>query len=198
MTNAARSRAIALIILGLTVAQLAIATFVPGLDQFEGKAFGARLMAYPLMMLVVPVIHWWWAQRQDPVPATPWAAYAFIWAPFLIDVTGNTFDLYDSVTWWDDANHFVNWFLLAAGAGLILSRTAELPPWVLGWLTVGIGAMLAIGWELGEWYAFIRHGTELDTAYEDTLFDEVLGTLGAGVAGLWMTIRRRRGIRRAA
>lgn len=196
MTHAARSRTIALFIFGLTVAQLAIATFVPGLEQFDGKAFGARLVAYPLMMLIVPAIYVWWARRQDPVPTTPWAAYAFIWTPFLIDVTGNTLDLYDSVSWWDDVNHFVNWFLLAAGAGLILSRRTELPPWALGWLTVGIGAMLAIGWELGEWYTFIRHGTELESAYEDTLFDEVLGTLGAGVAGLWMTIRRRRELRR--
>jgi len=194
----ARSRAIALTIFGLTVAQLAIATFVPGLDQFEGKAFGARLVAYPVLMLVVPVIYRWWARRRDPVPATPWAAYALIWTPFLIDVTGNTLNLYDSVTWWDDANHFVNWFFLAAGAGLILSRAAELPPWALGWLTIGIGAMLAIGWELGEWYTFIRHGTELETAYEDTLLDEVLGTLGAGVAGVWVTFRRRRELRREA
>ena len=43
--------------------------------------------------------------------------------------------------------------------------------------------MLAIGWEVGEWWAFIRHGTELDTAYTDTLGDEVLGTLGSAVAG---------------
>ena len=48
----------------------------------------------------------------------------------------------------------------------------------------GLGAVLAIGWELGEWFTFIRHGTELDTAYEDTLGDEILGTLGALVAGI--------------
>ena len=48
----------------------------------------------------------------------------------------------------------------------------------------GLGAVLAIAWELGEWYTFIRHGTELDTAYEDTLGDEALGTLGALLAGL--------------
>lgn len=46
-----------------------------------------------------------------------------------------------------------------------------------------LGAVLAIGWELGEWFTFIRHGTEIETAYEDTLGDETLGTLGAVVAG---------------
>ena len=51
-------------------------------------------------------------------------------------------------------------------------------------LIAGVGALLAIGWEVGEWYTFIRHGTELDTAYEDTLLDEVLGSLGAALAGV--------------
>lgn len=187
-----RWRVAALAIFGLTVVQLAVGTFVPGLEQFEGKAFGARLVGYPVMMLIVPASYAWWARRQHPRPSTPWDAYALLWAPFLIDVTGNTLDLYDTVAWWDDANHFVNWFLLAAGAGLILSRSSLTQPWALGWLTVGIGAILAIGWELGEWYTFIRHGTELDTAYEDTLGDEVLGTLGAALAGSWMALRKRR------
>jgi hypothetical protein len=198
VTNTSVARAVAVTIFGLTAVQLAVATFVPGLEQFEGKAFGARLVGYPVMMLIVPAVYEVWSRRQSPVPETPWAAYALIWAPFLIDVTGNTLDLYDTVGWWDDANHFVNWFLLSAGAGLILSKSSELPPWALGWLTVGIGAILAIAWELGEWYTFIRHGTELGTAYEDTLLDEFLGTFGAGVAGIWMAIRRRGEIRRAA
>ena len=51
------------------------------------------------------------------------------------------------------------------------------------WL-VALGSVLALCWELGEWYTFIRHGTEIDTAYEDTLADQALGTLGAVVAGL--------------
>ncbi len=61
-------------------------------------------------------------------------------------------------------------------------------------MVAGLGAILAILWEVGEWYTFIRHGTELDTAYEDTLFDEVLGTGGATIAALltvWL-IRRAR------
>lgn len=186
------ARVVALGIFALTILQLAVATFVPGLEQFEGKAFGARLVGYPLMMLMVPVGHALWSRRRTPRPSTPWAAYAFLWAPFLIDVTGNTLDLYDNVGWWDDANHFVNWFLLSAGVGLILIRTPVAQPWALGWLIVGIGAILAIAWEVGEWYAFIRHGTELDTAYEDTLGDEVLGTLGAALAGVWMAVRKRR------
>jgi hypothetical protein len=168
-------------VLVLTVGQLAVGTFAGGLQQFEGKAFGARLIAYPVMMLFVPVV-WWLVHRRCRV-AVPWVAFALVMAPFLIDVTGNTLDLYDSVTWWDDANHFVNWVLLCGGLGLLLLKGLRVP-WARVLLVTGLGAVLAIGWELGEWYTFIRHGTELDTAYQDTLGDEALGTLGALVAGL--------------
>ena len=156
-------------------------TFASSLQQFEGKAFGARLVAYPVMMLIVPVV-WWLVHRSRDVEV-PWGAFALVMAPFLIDVTGNTLDLYDSVTWWDDANHFVNWVLLCAGLGLLLLRGIR-ASWARVLLVTGLGAVLAVGWELGEWYTFIRHGTELDTAYQDTLGDEALGTLGALVAGL--------------
>ena len=168
-------------VLVLTVAQLVVATFASDLQQFEGKAFGARLVAYPLMMLVVPA-GWLLVHRGHRVDV-PWGAFALVMAPFLIDVTGNTADLYDSVAWWDDANHLVNWLLLCAGLGLLLLPRVGMP-WARVLLVTGLGALLAIGWELGEWYTFIRHGTELDTAYQDTLGDEPLGTLGALLAGL--------------
>jgi hypothetical protein len=179
-----------IVIFGLTVAQLVVATFVSGLDQFEGKGFGARLVAYPILMVAVPAI--WLALRRFRGHSSdvPWLAFALVMAPFLVDVTGNTLDLYDSLVWWDDANHFVNWLLLCAGCGLLLIRGAQAPRWVLIMAITGLGALLAIGWELGEWYTFIRHGTELDTAYEDTLGDEALGTAGGLVAALVVTARR--------
>jgi hypothetical protein len=182
LPRAARATAV---VLAATVLQLAVAAFVPNLAQFEGKAFGARLVAYPLMMLVVPALWWLAARRHRPGPRdVPWAAFGWVMLPFLLDVTGNTLDLYDRVWWWDDANHLVNWFFLSLGLGLLMARAAVRPAWAL-WLAVaGAGAALAIGWELGEWYTFIRHGTELATAYTDTLGDEALGTLGAAVAGL--------------
>lgn len=182
------ARAIALGLLALTVGQLVVATFVPGLEQFEGKGFAARLVAYPVMMLLVPAL--WLVRsrlRDSPGPGStpaPWAAFAWIMLPFLVDVTGNTLDLYDRLWWWDDANHFVNWLFLGLGAGLLLARGARRPAWELVLLVAGVGAIMAIGWEVGEYYAFIRGGTELATAYTDTLGDEVLGTLGSAVAGV--------------
>lgn len=176
------------LVLALTVGQLAVATFVPGIDRFDGKAFGGRLLAYPVMMLTVPAA-WWLRARRTDAARTPWGAFTLVMLPFLVDVTGNSLDLYDTVVWWDDLNHYANWALLCGGIGLLVAGRLE-PRWVVIAVT-GIGAVLAIAWELGEWFTFIRHGTELDTAYEDTLGDEVLGTLGALTAALLLAWRWR-------
>jgi hypothetical protein len=171
------------LVLVLTVAQLAVAEYVPGIDRFADKAFGARLIAYPVMMLFVPAVWWLVQRRQGRSDRPPYLAFGLIGVPFLIDVTGNSLDLYDSVVWWDDFNHFVNWVFLCLGLALVIVPRLR-PAWVLVTLVTGFGCILALGWELGEWYTFIRHGTELDTAYEDTLGDMTLGTLGSLVAGL--------------
>ena len=171
------------LVLAATVAQLAVATFVPGIERFADKAFGARLAAYPAMMLLVPAIWWLAVGRRRPQEEPPYVAFALIMLGFLVDTTGNSLDLYDTVTWWDDSNHFVNWFFLLSGLGLIIARDLR-PRWAQVLLVTGLGCLLALGWELGEWYTFIRHGTELDTAYEDTLGDMTLGSCGAFLASL--------------
>jgi hypothetical protein len=184
------------LIVVLTVGQLLVATFASSLPQFTGKAFGARLVLYPVTMLA-PVVAWTLVARRrrahggTPGP-TPWPAFACIAAPFLIDVSGNSLDLYDTIGWWDDANHLVNWLLLSLGVGLLLVRAEVRPRWALPLLVTGIGALLAIGWELAEWFTFIRHGTELATAYTDTLGDLALGTLGSAVAAVLLARRRDR------
>jgi hypothetical protein len=171
------------LVLVLTVAQLAVATFVPGIERFADKAFGARLAAYPAMMLVVPALWWLVVKRRDRSAEPPYVAFTLVMLGFLVDTTGNSFDLYDSITWWDDMNHFVNWFFLLSGIGLLIARDLE-PRWAQLLVVTGLGCLLALGWELGEWYTFIPHGTELDTAYEDTLGDLTLGSSGAFLASL--------------
>ncbi|MDO7869618.1 hypothetical protein [Nocardioides jiangxiensis] len=180
----------AAVVLLATVGQLAVATFVPGIDRFDGKAFGARLLAYPVMMLLAPALWWFHQRRTGRRDTAPWGAFALVMVPFLVDVTGNTLDLYDRVAWWDDLNHFVNWIPLCAGLGLLLLADVA-QRWQVVLLVAGLGALLAIGWELGEWWTFIRHGTELDTAYTDTLGDEALGTTGGIVAGILLAASRR-------
>lgn len=162
----------------LFVGLLAFGAF-SGLEQFEGKAFGWRLATYPIAAALVPV-GWWLAGRPRPYP---FVLDILVVAPFLVDVLGNVFDLYDTIDWWDDLNHFVNWGLLSFAVGLLVLRW-PLPRAATFALVVGMGAVAAILWELGEYFAFIRDSPELDTAYKDTLGDMVLGLTGATVAAL--------------
>jgi hypothetical protein len=150
-----------------------------GLEQFEDKAFGWRLATHPLAAVIVP-LGWRLAGRPQPYP---YALDVFVVAPFLVDVVGNALDLYDSISWWDDLNHFVNWGLLSLGVGQLLVRL-HLPRLEMLVLIVGVGATAAILWEVAEYFAFIRHSSELDTAYTDTLGDMALGLGGATVAAI--------------
>jgi hypothetical protein len=172
----------------LFVGLLAFGAF-SGLEQFEGKAFGARLLTYPLAAAIVPV-GWWIAGKPRPYP---YALDILVVSPFLVDVLGNVFDLYDTIGWWDDLNHFVNWGLLSLAIGLLVLRF-RLPALETFVIVVGMAAVAAIVWELGEYVAFIRNSDELDTAYTDTLGDMLLGMSGALVAALaTVTVIRSRG-----
>ena len=172
---------------------LLVAVLLPELPQFEGKAMTGRALAYPLAVAIVPV-SWWVVRRRRGRPvAYPWALDLLVTLPFLVDTVGNALDLYDSIEWWDDANHLVNWGLLTAGFGLLLVRL-RLAPAVVAGLAVGFGAVTAILWEIGEYFAFIRDSPELETAYTDTLGDLALGLSGSAVAAAltaWLLRRRR-------
>jgi hypothetical protein len=145
-----------------------------GLERFAGKAFGWRLLGYSIAACLVPAI---WAIRGRRLPY-PFAVDTLFVLPFLIDTLGNALDLYDTIDWWDDANHFVNWALLSGAVVFALRRThvnrAELFA-----LVVGFGGVTAILWEVGEYFAFIRNSPELATAYTDTLGDLALGLSGS-------------------
>src|SRR4051812_17140568 len=148
-----------------------------GLDRFAGKAFGWRLVGYSIAAFLVPAV---WALRGRRLPY-PFAVDTLFVLPFLIDTIGNALDLYDTIDWWDDANHFVNWALLSGAIAVALLRT-HVRRTELFSLVVGFGAVTAILWELGEYFAFIRNSPELATAYTDTLGDLSLGLSGSTLA----------------
>ena len=185
------------VVLLATVAELVAAVAVPGVDQFEGKGWGVRLVAYPALMLLAPAT--WWLVRgrrgdrtEESVP--PYAAFGLVMLPFLSDTTANWLDLFRRVGWWDDLSHYAHWLLLGAGLGLLVASSVR-PRWLVVPLVAGTGAVLALAWELGEYWLFIADGKEAGGAYRDTLGDETLGTLGALTAGLlvlWWTRRQGR------
>jgi hypothetical protein len=161
-----------------------------GLERFEDKAFGWRLLWYPIAVLALPVL-WRVLRRTGPYP---YLADALITFPFFVDVMGNVLNLYDTIGWWDDVNHFANWFFLSLGLGVLLLRT-RFEPLALAGFVLAFGACLAILWELGEYATFIRtNEDEFDTAYTDTLGDlttDLVGSLLA--AGITYYLAGRRG-----
>ena len=163
-----------------TTALLVFAALHPDWQQFAGKAMGARAVGYPVALLVLPVL--WWAVRRRNGRPYPALADLLVSVPFLVDTAGNALDLYDAVTWFDDACHLVNWALLLGGLAVSLPR--RLHTWTRLGLTVGLGSTTALLWEVGEYVAFLRDSPELATAYTDTLGDMVLGTTGSLLAGL--------------
>ncbi len=173
------------------IALLLFAVASPDLPQFHGKAMAGRALTYPLAIVVVPV-GWWFVNRRRPVPF-PYELDILVALPFLIDTAGNALNLYDTIWWWDDANHLVNWALLTAGFGMLLIRRPFGSAVTFG-LAVGFGAVTAIVWELLEYVTFIRHSRELSTAYTDTLGDLALGLAGSTLAALALVaiVRRSR------
>jgi len=173
------------------VALLVSALVFPDLAGIKEKAGTARLVVYPLGMLAVPL--WWWSygRRRDRGAGFPWAADLLVSLPWLLDLLGNRFDLFDTVTWWDDWMHFLNWLLLTAGV-LLAWAARRVSRGVVVMCGVGFGLSAALLWELGEYVAFVRGSPELTTAYTDTLGDLALGGLGSLLAGLAVAYLRRR------
>jgi hypothetical protein len=172
-----------------TVGLLLLAVLAPELPQFQGKAFAGRAIAYPVALAVVPVAWWWLGRGRARFPVR---TDILLGLPFLIDMTGNALNLYDTIEWWDDANHLGNWALHTAAIVLLArGRLAS-----IGVVAVGIAwaATTAILWELAEYVAFVPNSPEAVTAYADTLGDLALGLIGgaaACVAIAWRAARSR-------
>ena len=142
------------------IALLAYAVANPDLPQYSGKAMLGRALTFPIAAFLVPAV-WWLRYRDRPYPIDVDLLFT---APFLIDVVGNALGLYDSIEWWDDANHFFNWILITAGAALVIRSTGSSRLICFG-LGVGFAAVTAIAWELAEYVTFVRFSPELATAY---------------------------------
>jgi len=169
---------------------LANALIDPDTANLRDKGAEARAVAYPLLAFTVPAI-WllWWKERAS----FPWAADLMVTVTCFTDILGNRMDLYDTVWWFDDWMHFMNTGLIAGAVVLLtLHRSSTLLRCLERALAVG--ATSAILWELGEYWAFIRGGTEREFAYTDTLGDLALGTLGSALTAAAIVLLWRRGL----
>lgn len=163
---------------------------------------GYRLVAYPVLVALVPLVVWnrhrRGAAHRSRRSWYPWLVDLCATLPFLFDSLGNAANLYDTVTWWDDAMHVATWAPLVVAFGLV-ARRRVIDPLVLAGLCVGFGAVTHIGWEVGEYLTFVQTNPgESVSAYRDTVGDltmSLLGSLlGGSVVGLVARAARARGI----
>lgn len=163
----------------LLLVAVALVAVDPDWGNLEGKAPGTRAVTYPMLALVVPVVH----LARGRARPYPWAADLLLTLPAFSDLLGNRFDLYDRVVWFDDAMHLAATGALSAGV-LILAGAAGTPLRHRLQLAVSAGLTLSLAWELWEYYAFVTRSGEAATAYADTLGDLALGWVGAVLAAV--------------
>lgn len=142
---------------------------------------GVAVALYSLVLMGQTVV------RLTPLRASVQAGTAVIllaaaWAALL--------DAYQLIPWLDLVMHVVATGLLAAIGTAALLRS--------GWLqtgpsagragqtllTAGLGALLAVLWEVGEWFGHTLLDPAIQVGYEDTVGDLAAGVLGALLAGL--------------
>jgi hypothetical protein len=157
---------------------LVVAVLYPDFGNVRGKGAAARAIGYPLLAFAVPIVWFvYWRERAS----FPWVADLLVTVTCFTDTLGNRMDLYDSISWFDDWMHFMNTgFLAAAAIVLTLHRSASLGATIERALAFGVTA--AVGWEIAEYFAFLKTSPERLGAYTDTLSDLALGSLGSLLA----------------
>ncbi len=175
--------------LGVKVVLVGLLLFAvanPDMEQFQGKAMSARALFYPISAVVVPAGYWYLTRRRGVALDYPYVLDILVVMPLLIDTAGNALNLYDTIEWWDDFNHFLNWGILTLAFGQVLLRL-PVGKWSTVGLMVGFAALTAYIWEVLEYFTFVRNSPELLTAYTDTLGDTGLALLGAALATVFVT-----------
>lgn len=169
------------VVRGLVVVSIVVATVVYG-------PVGGALLSLVLLGAVVPRAL---GLRGYGDPALGLVLAAAAWAGLL--------DLYETVSWLDLVMHLVATAALAALAWLVLrhlgavSGPAEASlrrPGLGVVVTVtGLGALLALLWEIGEWAGSTYVDGSINVGYTDTVSDLAIGTLGALAAGVVLARR---------
>jgi hypothetical protein len=111
-------------------------------------------------------------------------------ATFLVAAWAAQLDWYVTVPWLDVAVHAVATGLIAVLALRVLltwataARARDLGSWVVATIVVGAGALLAVLWELGEWFGHTQLDPRIQVGYGDTLGDLAAGLAGSVVAAV--------------
>ena len=150
-------------------------------SHFEGKAMGLRAILWPISTVVIPLA-WWGRGRPTPYP---YLADIALVLPFLLDAAGNVFGWF-AIAGFDAIPHFVGWLSFTVAFCLAIGPLVERRPVAFG-LGVGLGASLAILWEIGEYLVQQSGQSGLQLTYPNTIQDLAMGLTGSAVGALIAT-----------
>lgn len=162
------------------------------LSLLAGFRYGPVAIALIALVLLGVVV-----ARLAPLPGPLQAAavLALVWSAWTALLGG-----FQEVPWLDVVAHTLVTGLLAAvtaalltgpplrRAGLDLGRRADA---VL--VTTGLGALLAVVWEVAEWFGHTYVDRDIFVSYPDTIGDLAAGVVGSLVAGLLLARMLRSG-----
>ena len=150
-------------------------------SHFEGKAMGLRAVLWPISTIVIPLV-WWGRGRPTPYP---YLADIALVVPFLLDAAGNVFGWF-AISGFDAIPHFVGWLSFTVAFCLAVAPIVERRPVAFG-LGVGLGASVAILWEIGEYLVQQSGQSGLQLTYANTIQDLAMGLSGSAVGALLVT-----------
>jgi hypothetical protein len=153
-------------------------------SSFQGKAMRFRAVAYPAMTLALPAA-WLAAGRPRPYP---WRADVALSCPLVVDAGGNVLGLFARFRHFDRLPHFLGWTFVSLAAGDAVQPMAGNRALTLV-AAAGVGAIVAVAWEIGEHAAWKRGASGLDLTYDDTIDDLAFSLLGS-VAGAAASVLR--------
>lgn len=161
----------------LTIALAVFPLIAPDLPQFQDKFLGVRSGLYPPIMLIVPAI-WYLRRRPSPYPHLFDIALVM---PFVLDMTANAANLYNTFDDTDGIAHFIITMTTVITGGMVMVELT-LPKWAVGALAIGFGATVHTLWELFEYALFKMGAFGLDLSYDDTIQDLAMGLIGTAIA----------------
>lgn len=163
------------------VALAAVASFIAA---FWWDAVVLALFALVLLGVTVP-----------RVARLPGALQTATGVAMLVGAWAATLDWYVSIWWLDLVVHSVLNGLLAVVGVLAMRRCGWLPPSVHPAATVilatGLGSLLAVLWEIGEWIGYTFITDSIGVGYDDTISDLGWASVGSLFAGLILVLGER-------
>jgi hypothetical protein len=165
---------------------LAHAALFPDLPRYVDKGMPYRLALYPVAAALVPLV-WFAVVRSRSSSRYPHLVDLCVVLPFLLDTAGNTADLFDRISWWDDVMHVVNWIPWVTAVGLLLRERVSNRLLVAA-VTIGFGAVTHVLWEIAEFATFVQDNPrEALSAYRDTIGDLAASLAGSFLGGVLVT-----------